>query len=253
MNTLNVCVGGVSREVPVVIDICGDPADHRPLGVLLGHGATGDLSSANLPLYAAALARAGVPCLRFTCSGTSVPRRVAVAKALLQHFKSADSTLRFPVIDHWIIAGHSMGARVAAQLAADLPDIIAAVVLLSYPLHPPREPSKLRDTPLTSLQLPMLLVRGRKDVFSQAPVWDTVIARIASEHVVHHTVPGGNHLLKVRGGFEARTNALEDVCNALVNFCQSRIVKKHAGGLSGALPLQEDDSHEPTKKRKSRL
>ncbi len=47
-----------------------------PVGIILAHGAGGDMHSGNLAHYAATFADAGFPCLRFTCKPTRLPYRV---------------------------------------------------------------------------------------------------------------------------------------------------------------------------------
>jgi uncharacterized protein len=62
------------------------------------------------------------------------------------------------------IGGKSMGGRIASQLVAA--DVAAAgLVLLGYPLHPPKQPDKLRTAHLPKLTLPTLVVQGRRDSF----------------------------------------------------------------------------------------
>ena len=42
---------------------------------------------------------------------------------------------------------------------------MAALVLVSYPLHPPGRPDKLRTAHFPDLHLPCLFVSGRRDAF----------------------------------------------------------------------------------------
>jgi hypothetical protein len=43
--------------------------------------------------------------------------------------------------------------------------VVAALVLVSYPLHPPGRPDKLRTAHFPDLHLPCLFVSGRRDAF----------------------------------------------------------------------------------------
>jgi predicted alpha/beta-hydrolase family hydrolase len=63
------------------------------------------------------------------------------------------------------LAGHSYGGRQCSMLAAEDPTIADALLLLSYPLHPPREPTKPRTEHFASLQTPTLFVHGTRDPF----------------------------------------------------------------------------------------
>lgn len=61
--------------------------------------------------------------------------------------------------------GHSYGGRQATMLAAEQPDLARALLILSYPLHPPAQPLKLRTEHLPSLRTPSLFVSGTRDDF----------------------------------------------------------------------------------------
>ncbi|MGZ3427544.1 MAG: alpha/beta hydrolase family protein [Polyangia bacterium] len=62
------------------------------------------------------------------------------------------------------IGGKSMGGRIASQLAA-AGDGAAGLVCLGYPLHPPKQPDKLRTAHLAKLSLPTLVLQGKRDPF----------------------------------------------------------------------------------------
>ncbi|MEM9465984.1 MAG: alpha/beta family hydrolase [Actinomycetota bacterium] len=60
--------------------------------------------------------------------------------------------------------GRSMGGRICSMAIAEgLP--AAAVVLLSYPLHPPGKPDRLRIDHFGDLDVPTLFVNGDRDPF----------------------------------------------------------------------------------------
>jgi len=63
-----------------------------------------------------------------------------------------------------VLGGRSMGGRMCSMAVAEgLP--AAGLVLLSYPLHPPGKPDKLRVEHLPQLEVPVLFVSGTKDPF----------------------------------------------------------------------------------------
>jgi predicted alpha/beta-hydrolase family hydrolase len=60
------------------------------------------------------------------------------------------------------VGGRSMGGRMCSMAAAEgLP--VAALVLISYPLHPARMPERLRTGHFPDLRMPCLFVSGRRD------------------------------------------------------------------------------------------
>ena len=63
------------------------------------------------------------------------------------------------------LGGHSYGARQSTMLAAEQPSLIAGLLLMSYPLHPPRKPAELRTAHLPDLRTPSLWIQGSRDPF----------------------------------------------------------------------------------------
>jgi predicted alpha/beta-hydrolase family hydrolase len=63
-----------------------------------------------------------------------------------------------------VLGGRSMGGRMCSMAVAEgLP--AAGLVLLSYPLHPPGKPDRLRTEHLPALDVPCLFVGGTRDAF----------------------------------------------------------------------------------------
>ncbi|MCE2531481.1 MAG: dienelactone hydrolase [Acidimicrobiia bacterium] len=90
-----------------------------------------------------------------------------------------------------VLGGRSMGGRVCSLAVADgLP--AAGLVLLSYPLHPPRRPGNLRVTHFGRLAVPCLFVSGDRDPFGTPDEFVTHTAAIAGE-VTHVWLPGRGH------------------------------------------------------------
>ena len=64
------------------------------------------------------------------------------------------------------LGGHSYGGRQSTMLAAEDPTLDAqALLLLSYPLHPPAKPTQLRTAHLPLLRKPCFFAHGTKDGF----------------------------------------------------------------------------------------
>lgn len=66
-----------------------------------------------------------------------------------------------------VIGGRSMGGRMCSMAVADADDplVVAGLVLVSYPLHPPGKPEKLRTEHLGRITVPTLCVSGTRDSF----------------------------------------------------------------------------------------
>jgi predicted alpha/beta-hydrolase family hydrolase len=63
------------------------------------------------------------------------------------------------------IGGRSMGGRMCSMAVAEGLQV-AALVLVSYPLHPPGRPDRLRTAHFPELSVPCLFVSGRRDAFA---------------------------------------------------------------------------------------
>ena len=62
---------------------------YSSVGIILAHGAGGDMHSGHLAHYAATFADAGFPCLRFTCKPVRLPYRVKACQ--VQAYQEAAS------------------------------------------------------------------------------------------------------------------------------------------------------------------
>ncbi|SCK31684.1 alpha/beta family hydrolase [Streptomyces sp. WMMB 322] len=153
----------------------------------LGHGAGGGIEARDLRALADALPPRGV-----TVALVEQPWRVA-GKKVAPAPKTLDAAWR----DLWphlcspdlpvVAGGRSAGARVACRTGRELG--AAAVLALSFPLHPPGKPEKSRVEELTGAGVPVLVVQGGRDPFGRPAEFpeDTRIVE----------VPHGDHGLSV--------------------------------------------------------
>lgn len=95
-----------------------------------------------------------------------------------------------------VLGGRSMGGRICSQVVAQgLP--AAGLVLVSYPLHPPGRPDRLRSGHFPDLRLPCLFVSGTRDAFGAPAELEAATAAIPGD-VTHVWVEGGDHGLRRR-------------------------------------------------------
>ena len=152
-------------------------------------------SSADHPsLLAIADALAPTPCVRadfpYRKAGRRAPDRAPV---LLQAVRDEAAQLAGPLV----LGGRSMGGRMCSMAVADEEQPLAAIglVLVSYPLHPPGKPEKLRVEHFPRLHVPCLFVSGTKDTFGTPDELTHWTATIPGP-VTHHWVQGKGHDLK---------------------------------------------------------
>ncbi|EDY44208.2 conserved hypothetical protein [Streptomyces sp. SPB074] len=133
----------------------------------LGHGAGGGIEARDLAALAASLPPLGV-----TVALTEQPWRVA-GRGLAPAPRTLDAafTALWPALTGAagglpvVAGGRSAGARVACRTAAELG--AAAVLALSFPLHPPGKPEKSRAAELLGAGPPTLVVQGGNDPFGR--------------------------------------------------------------------------------------
>jgi uncharacterized protein len=91
------------------------------------------------------------------------------------------------------VGGRSFGGRMCSMAVAEgLP--ACALVLVSYPLHPPGRPERLRTDHFPGLRVPCLFVSGRRDAFAKAEELERETAAIAGPVTLNFV--DGDHSLR---------------------------------------------------------
>lgn len=93
-----------------------------------------------------------------------MPKLIIDIDAAVEHWSTTWSVAP----EQLVLGGRSMGGR-AASIAVSEGTPAAGLLLLSYPLHPPGKPEKLRTEHFPELDLPILLVQGASDPFGKEP------------------------------------------------------------------------------------
>jgi uncharacterized protein len=177
---------------------------HAPNGApskaaVLTHGAGSNAKAPLLVRVAEAICDAGYLVLRydlpFRQARPSGPPFPAQAPADRQGLRDAVATLRelapgIPVV----LGGHSYGGRQSSILAAEDPTIADALLLLSYPLHPPKKRDQLRTAHFPDLRTPVLFVHGTRDPFGLPEEMAEAVKLIAGT-VAYSEVKGAGHEL----------------------------------------------------------
>ncbi len=95
-----------------------------------------------------------------------------------------------------VVGGHSYGGRVASLAAAEPDAPYAALILFSYPLHPPGAPERTeaRIAHWPAIRCPVLLLSGESDPFARIDLLRAMVPRLADAELV--TYPRLGHTLK---------------------------------------------------------
>ena len=91
------------------------------------------------------------------------------------------------------LGGRSMGGRMCSIAVAEGTPA-AGLVLISYPLHPPGRPEKLRTEHFPAIKVPCLFVSGDRDAFGTRDELESATRAIAGA-VTHVWIERGSHAL----------------------------------------------------------
>jgi predicted alpha/beta-hydrolase family hydrolase len=174
--------------------------------LILTHGAGSDCSAPLLVALGETFAGQGYVVLRcdlpFRQERRTGPPFPGSAERDRAGLRNAVVALRKNVAGRIFLGGHSYGGRQATMLCAAETDLVSGLLLLSYPLHPPRKPEQLRVQHLPSLRSPSLFVHGTRDPFGSTEEMTKAL----------QLVPAKTELLKVEGaghdlGFKGKAQA----------------------------------------------
>ncbi len=143
------------------------PASPSGDGLVLTHGAGADCQSALLIALATASSESGLTVLRcdlpFRQSRPHGPPPRGSAERDQAGVRTAVEVMRQKISGRVFLGGHSYGGRQSTMLAAAEPGLADGLLLLSYPLHPPKKPEQSRTTHFPDLRTPSLFVQGSRD------------------------------------------------------------------------------------------
>ena len=139
---------------------------------------------------AESLAAEGITAVRFQFpymeAGRRSPDRTPVLEAtwtaVIQTIESRGSRA--------VVGGRSMGGRIASQVVAQGARV-DALVLFAYPLHPPGDPSRLRDRHLPDIGVPTLFCSGTRDSFGSPAELEQAASNVRSSR--RHLLDGADH------------------------------------------------------------
>jgi predicted alpha/beta-hydrolase family hydrolase len=187
-----------------------DPSNND--GLVLSHGAG---SNANAPLLVAlaetfsargfTVLRCDLPYRQTRSFGPPGPGDAARDRSGLQNALAA---MRKMVPGRLFLGGYSYGGRQSSMLCAELSKqtseepanlvSVSALLLLSYPLHPPRKPEQQRTQHLPDLRTPTLFVHGTRDPFGSIAEMERALKMIPAKTKLL-PVEGAGHDLGFKG------------------------------------------------------
>lgn len=200
-------------------------ADDAPNRVLLAHGAGAGMEHAVMASLAEGLADEQIQVIRFEfpfMQKTRLDGRRRPpdrAPALLACWQEMVVEFAHPRL---ILAGKSLGGRMASLLVDELKDELspAGLIMLGFPFTPPNKPQQYRGEHLVKLTTPSLLVQGERDAFGTK---EAVLGYELSSNIETVWVTDGDHSFSPR---KASGTTLEHNIAAIVAAMRSFILAR---------------------------
>ncbi len=190
---------------PAVRGYLHSPANPNGDALVLTHSAGSDCNAPLLVAVSETFSGRGYTVLRcdlpFRQERRTGPPFPSIAERDRAGLRNAVAVLRKSIAGRIFLGGHSYGGRQATMLCATEPDLVSGLLLLSYPLHPPRKPEQLRTQHFPNLQTPSLFVHGTRDPFGSIEEIKQAIQLISAQHKLLE-VEGAGHDL----GFKGKAN-----------------------------------------------
>jgi len=211
---------------PTVRGYLHAPARPAQDAIILTHGAGANCQSPLLVALADAFSESGLLVLRCDLPFRQLrphgpPQRGSAARDQ-QGIRQALEAIRRQVPSRVFLGGHSYGGRQASMLAASDPALADALLLLSYPLHPPKAPDQLRTAHFPQLRTPALFVHGTRDPFATLDELTAALEQIPARTQLLAIESAAHDLLTPRN----RTALPQDVASALTAFTAPRSPNK---------------------------
>lgn len=198
-------------EKELVRGFLHQPATPSGSGLVITHGAGANCTSALLVAVADAFCAAGFCVLRldlpFRQRRPFGPPHPSTASEDRRGIAAALHAMRSLISGPLVAGGHSYGGRQVSLLAAETSKLCEALLLLSYPLHPPNKPAQARTAHFPLVQAPALFVHGTKDPFGSLEEMSSAM-RLIPSHPQLVPIDGAGHDLN-RGKFDLAASIIE--------------------------------------------
>jgi uncharacterized protein len=204
---------------PFVRGFLHHPANPNGRGLVLTHGAGANCRAPLLVAVAETFAQAGFAVLRcdlpYRQDRPYGPPGPGDAKRDRAGLKNAIAALKNNTANaaQVFLGGHSYGGRQASMVCAEEPNVSSGLLLMSYPLHPPRKPEQLRTQHFFDLNTPALFVQGTRDPFGSIAEIERALKLLPAKTKLL-TVEGAGHDL----GFKGKASAKDLPARVLAEF-----------------------------------
>jgi len=205
-----------TTQFPEVRGFLHQPKTANGCGLVLTHGAGSNCQTELLRNLAETFTGAGFAVLRVNLPYRQLrptgPPRPGDAESNRQGLENAVAALKKISGGKIYVGGHSYGGRQFTMLCAAEPGLADGLLLLSYPLHPPRKSDQLRAQHFAELKTPALFVHGSRDGFGSLGEMEAALKLIPAKTKIL-PVQGAGHELSDKAG-----DLCEQVLSAFLQF-----------------------------------
>lgn len=198
---------------PAVRGFLHQPSQTPNDAIILTHGAGSNCRAPLLVALAETFAASGWLVLRcdlpYRQMRRTGPPRPGDAARDREGLANAIGAARELVPGRIFLGGHSYGGRQSSMLVAERPEIVAGLLLMSYPLHPPGKPQQLRVQHLPRLNVPALFVHGTRDPFGTTEEFQDALKLIPARATLIE-VEGAGHDLNFKRQADLPKRIVED-------------------------------------------
>jgi len=203
---------------PVIQGFLEEPEQATGDGIVLTHGAGSNCQAKLLVGMSEALAAVGFVVLRFDlpfrAERPTGPPRPGSAEKDREGIRRAACVMRTRIRGRLFLAGHSYGGRQASMLATEEPGMTDGLLLLSYPLHPPKKPLELRTKHFRESSVPAFFAHGTRDPFGSIAEMTAALKLLHARHELL-AIEGAGHDLTPR---KTSADVAAQIANSFLRF-----------------------------------
>ena len=209
---------------PNIVGFLHAPDVSNGSAIVLTHGAGGNAQAPLLRALAETFSdrgftvlRCNLPYRQIRSFGPPGPADAARDRAGLKNAVEAMKQLTSE--GRVFLGGHSYGGRQSSMLCAEEPGLVGGLLLLSYPLHPPRKPEQQRTQHLPDLRTPTLFVHGTRDPFASIAELQQAIKMVPAKTKLLEVESAGHDLgFKGKGKKEELPQQIVEAFTALTTL-----------------------------------
>ena len=194
------------------------------VGVVLAHGASGDMTSEAIEGLHRSLTERRYFCLRFNFpfaeAGKRRPDPLPVLRRTMRAALGALGRDPTAAPAHLFLGGIGLGGQVAADLAAARVRV-DGLFLMAYPLHPANKPHELQPEQLFRIVSPALFLQGDRDATCDVEALRQTLVRVGAPTVLKVIAEADRTFKVLKKSGRTQEEVTEEMTRALDEWIRS--------------------------------